>query len=122
MADIFREATILYLHTVLSDPNPGVSEIVNSIDVIIQLLNRLPVSNIDRCLVFPICLAGCLVDDPMKREFLKTRLQSQHDGFGSTNQTLRVMQTAWQKRDSQGGTVEWQDLLHIQGRYLLLLV
>jgi hypothetical protein len=99
-----------------------VSEIVNSIDVIIQLLNRLPVSNIDRCLVFPICLAGCLVDDPMKREFLKTRLQSQHDGFGSTNQTLRVMQTAWQKRDSQGGTVEWQDLLHIQGRYLLLLV
>lgn len=122
VADIFREATILYLHTVLSDPNPGVSEIVNSIDVIIQLLNQLPVSNIDRCLVFPICLAGCLVDDPMKREFLKTRLQSQHDGFGSTNQTLRVMQTAWQKRDSQGGTVEWQDLLHIQGRYLLLLV
>lgn len=122
VADIFREATILYLHTVLSDPNPGVSEIVNSIDVIIQLLNQLPVSNIDRCLVFPICLAGCLVDDPMKRSFLKTRLQSQHDGFGSTNQTLRVMQTAWQKRDSQGGTVEWQDLLHIQGRYLLLLV
>ncbi|KAG2347823.1 hypothetical protein BDR05DRAFT_875401 [Suillus weaverae] len=122
VADIFREATILYLHTVLSDPNPGVPEIVNSIDVIVQLLNRLPVSNIDRCLVFPICLAGCLVDDPMKREFLKTRLQGRHDGFGNTNQTLRVMQTAWQKRDSQGGAVEWQDLLHIQGRYLLLLV
>lgn len=122
VADIFREATILYLHTVLSDPNPGVPEIVNSIDVIVQLLNRLPVSNIDRCLVFPICLAGCLADDPMKREFLKSRLQSQHDGFGNTNQTLRVMQTAWQKRDNQGGKVEWQDLLHIQGRYLLLLV
>lgn len=122
VADIFREATILYLHTVLSDPNPGVPEIVNSIDVIVQLLNRLPVSNIDRCLVFPICLAGCLVDDPMKREFLKTRLQGRHDGFGNTNQALRVMQTAWQKRDSQGGAVEWQDLLHIQGRYLLLLV
>ncbi|KAG1781714.1 fungal-specific transcription factor domain-containing protein [Suillus placidus] len=122
VADVFREATILYLHTVLSDPNPGVPEIVNSIDVIVQLLNRLPVSDIDRCLVFPICLAGCLVDDPVKREFLKTRLQGRHNGFGNTNQTLRVMQTAWQKRDSQGGTVEWQDLLHIQGRYLLLLV
>lgn len=122
VADIFREAAILYLHTVLSDPNPGVPEIVNSIDVIVQLLNRLPVSNIDRCLVFPICLAGCLVDDPMKREFLTSRLQGQHDGFGNTSQTLRVMQTAWQKRDNQGGKVEWQDLLHIQGRYLLLLV
>ncbi|KAG2076485.1 hypothetical protein BDR04DRAFT_1125605 [Suillus decipiens] len=122
VADIFREASILYLHTVLSDPNPGVPEIVNSIDIIVQLLNRLPVSNIDRCLVFPICLAGCLTDDPMKREFLKTRLQSHQDGFGNIIQTLRVMQTAWQKRDSQGGPVEWQDLLHIQGRYLLLLV
>ncbi|KAG1870780.1 fungal-specific transcription factor domain-containing protein [Suillus subalutaceus] len=122
VADIFREAAILYLHTVLSDPNPGVPEIVNSIDVIVQLLNQLPASNIDRCLVFPICLAGCLVDDPMKREFLTSRLQGQHDGFGNTSQTLRVMQTAWQKRDNQGGKVEWQDLLHIQGRYLLLLV
>ncbi|KAG1750872.1 fungal-specific transcription factor domain-containing protein [Suillus lakei] len=122
VADVFREAAILYLHTVLSDPNPGVPEIIKSIDVIVQLLNRLPVSNIDRCLVFPICLAGCLADDTMKREFLKARLQGQHDGFGNTSQTLRVMQTAWQKRDSQGGAVEWQDLLHIQGRYLLLLV
>ncbi|KAG1821621.1 fungal-specific transcription factor domain-containing protein [Suillus subaureus] len=122
VGDIFREATILYLQTVLSDPNPGVPEIVNSIDVIVQLLNRLPVSNIDRCLVFPICLAGCLADDPMKREFLKSRLQGQHNGFGNTSQTMRVMQTAWQKRDNQGGRVEWQDLLHIQGRYLLLLV
>ncbi|KAG2110232.1 fungal-specific transcription factor domain-containing protein [Suillus discolor] len=122
VADIFREATILYLHTVLSEPNPGVPEIVNSIDVIVQLLNRLPVSNIDRCLVFPICLAGCLVDDPMKREFLKTRLQGQHNGFGNINQALRVMQTAWQKRDSQGGAVQWQDLLHIQGRQSVLLV
>ncbi|KAG1739188.1 fungal-specific transcription factor domain-containing protein [Suillus paluster] len=122
VADIFREAAILYLHTVLSDPNPGVPEIVNSIDVIVQILNRLPVSNIDRCLVFPICLAGCLTDDPMKREFLKARLQGQDDGFGNTSQTLRVMETAWQRRDNQGGAVEWQELLHIQGRYLLLLV
>ena len=97
-------------------------EIVKSTDVVVQALSQLPVSNIDRCLVFPICLAGCLTDDPMKREFLKARLQGQHNGFGNTNQTLRVMETAWQRRDSRGGTVEWQDLLHIQGRYLLLLV
>lgn len=122
VADVFREAAILYLHTVLSDPNPGVPEIVNSVDVMVQLLSQLPVSNIDRCLVFPICLAGCLTDDPIKREFLKARLDGQHDGFGNTSQTLRIMETAWQRRDSQGGAVEWQDLLHIQGRHLLLLV
>ncbi|KAG1858831.1 fungal-specific transcription factor domain-containing protein [Suillus subluteus] len=119
VADIFREATILYLHTVLSDPNPGVPEIVNSVDVIIQLLNRLPASNIDRCLVFPICLAGCLTDNPIMREFLKARLRPRRDGFGSINQILQVMEAAWQRRDSQGGAVEWQNLLNVQ-RLLLV--
>jgi hypothetical protein len=100
----------------------GVPEITKSIDVVVQLLNRLPVSNIDRSLIFPIYLAGCLTEDPMKREFLKARLQRQDDSFGNTNQTLRVMETAWQRRDSRGGPVGWQELLHTQGRYPPLLV
>ncbi|KAG1901082.1 fungal-specific transcription factor domain-containing protein [Suillus fuscotomentosus] len=125
VADIFQEATILYLHTVLSDSIPGesklirMSEIVKSIVAMVQLLNRLPASNIDRCLVFPICLAGCLTDDPIIREFLKARLQPQRDGFGNIDQTLQVMETAWQRQDSQGGIVEWQNLLEMQ-RLLLV--
>ncbi|KAJ8597306.1 hypothetical protein M405DRAFT_724673 [Rhizopogon salebrosus TDB-379] len=119
VADIFRETAVLYLHTILSDPNPGVPEIKTSVDIVVQLLNQLPASNIDRCLIFPICLAGCLTEDPMKREFLKARLQGQHDGFGNTNQALRVMETAWQRKDSRGGPAEWQAMLH---RHLLLLV
>ncbi|OAX42477.1 hypothetical protein K503DRAFT_346650 [Rhizopogon vinicolor AM-OR11-026] len=122
VADIFRETAILYLHTVLSDSNPGVPEIMKSVDIVVQLLNRLPVSNIDRCLVFPICLAGCLTEDPRKREFLKARLQGQHDGCGNTDEVLRVMETSWQRRDNRGGPVEWQELLHTQGHYLPLLV
>jgi hypothetical protein len=98
----------------------GVPEITKTVDVVVQLLNRLPESNIDRCLVFPICLAGCLVEDPGKREFLKARLQGQH-GFGNTEHVLRVMEIAWQRQDNRRGPVEWQDLLHIQCRYLLLV-
>jgi hypothetical protein len=100
----------------------GVPEIMKSVDIVVQLLNRLPVSNIDRCLVFPICLAGCLAEDPRKREFLKARLQGQHDGCGNTDEALRVMETSWQRRDDRGGPVEWQELLHTQGHYLPLLV
>ncbi|KAG2336984.1 hypothetical protein BDR05DRAFT_78235 [Suillus weaverae] len=119
VAQVFLEAAILYLHTVLNDSNPGVPEIMDSVVAMVQLLNRLPASNIDRCLVFPICLAGCLTDDRITREFMKARLLAQHDGLGNINQTLRVMETAWQRRDDRGGAVEWQDLLNIQ-RLLLV--
>ncbi|KAH7884373.1 fungal-specific transcription factor domain-containing protein [Phlebopus sp. FC_14] len=122
VARIFRETAVLYLHTVLSDPKPGVPEIIGSIDVIIQLLHQLPVTILDRTLIFPICLAGCLTDDPIRREIFKSRLSGQQDGFGNAPQALRVLETSWQRRDTRGGAVEWRDLLHVQGRYLLLLV
>jgi len=87
----------------------------------VQLLNQLPVSNIDRCLTFPIYLAGCLAENSVERDLLKERLQGQHDGFCNTNRVLRIMETAWQRRDNRRGPVEWQELLQVPGRYLPLL-
>ncbi|KAF8134962.1 fungal-specific transcription factor domain-containing protein [Boletus edulis] len=122
VAKIYREAAVLYLHTVLSEPIPGVPEIIQSIEVITQLVHQLPMSALDRTLVFPICLAGCLTDDPAKREIFKMRLVGQQSVFGNVHQALMVMETAWQRWDTRGGAVEWRDLLHVQGRNLLLLV
>ncbi|KIJ66899.1 hypothetical protein HYDPIDRAFT_108852 [Hydnomerulius pinastri MD-312] len=122
VASVYREAAILYLHTVLSDPNPGVPEIIKSIDVITHLMRQLPMSILDRTLVFPICLAGCLTDDPVRREVFKARLVTQQSDFGNVHQALVVLNTAWQRRDNRGGASEWRDLLHLQGRSLLLLV
>ena len=106
----------------MTDGFAGVPEIIQSIDVIAQLVRQLPVSALDRTLVFPICLAGCLTDDPIKREIFKARLVGQQSQFGNVHQALMVMETAWQRRDTRGGVVEWRDLLHVQGRNLLLLV
>ncbi|KAF8558189.1 hypothetical protein OG21DRAFT_1589091 [Imleria badia] len=122
VAKIYQETALLYLHTILSGPIPGVPEIIQSIDVIAQLVRQLPVSALDRTLVFPICMAGCLTDEPIKREIFKARLVGQQAQFGNVHQALMVMETAWQRRDTRGGVVEWRDLLHIQGRNLLLLV
>jgi len=122
VAKIYREAALLYLHTILSDPIPGVPEIIESVDVIAQLVRQLPMSALERALVLPICLAGCLTDDPRKREVFKARLVGQQSMFGNVHQELMVMETAWQRRDTRGGVVEWRDLLHVQGRNLLLLV
>jgi len=122
VAKIYQEAAILYLHTILSEPIPGVPEIIQGIDTITQLIRQLPVSTLDRTLVFPMCLAGCLTDDPLKRDIFKARLVGQQSQFGNVHQALMVMETAWQRRDTRGGAVEWRDLLHVQGRNLLLLV
>lgn len=110
------------MNRTLTDEFAGVPEIIQSIDIIAQLMRQLPASALDRTLVFPTCLAGCLTDDPMKRELFKARLVGQQSQFGNIHQALMVMETAWQRRDTRGGAVEWRDLLHIQGRNLLLLV
>ncbi|KAI6042544.1 fungal-specific transcription factor domain-containing protein [Pisolithus marmoratus] len=122
VAKIFRETALLYLYTVLSGSYPGVPEITQSVDVIIQLLHQLPVSTMDRGLLFPIYLAGCLTDDGVQRDALRTRLLGIQDGFRNVHQTIGVLETAWHRRDNRGGAVEWRDLLHIQGRHPHLLV
>jgi len=86
-----------------------------------RLMNQLPASEVDRSLIFPICIAGCLTDDPMNRSTLSGRLQGQDQSIGNLLQTRAVMETVWQKRDSHGGTVDWREILREQGRNLLLV-
>jgi len=120
-ASIFREAVILYLHTVLSDANPAVPEISASVGAIMQLMNQLPASDVDRSLVFPICIAGCLTDDPVHRNTLSGRLQARDQSIGNLLHTRAVVETVWQKRDAHGTTVDWRETLRERGRNLLLV-
>jgi C6 transcription factor Pro1 len=141
VAGLFREAAVLYLHTVLSDCNPGkglrtylviqadsraaclgVPEIATSVENIIQLINQLPPSEVDRCLIFPICLAGCLSDNASHRELLKGRLQAQDQNIGNLLQTRAVMEAVWQGRDVQGGVaVCWREAIRERGINILLV-
>jgi hypothetical protein len=121
VADIFREAAALYLHTVLSDWHPAVPEIRSCVDAISNLVGQLSVSELDRSLVFPICLAGCLTDDLAQRSLLRTRLQTCDAGFGTLMQARVLMDAVWQRRDMHGGAVDWRDLMHEQGLNLLLI-
>ncbi|KAJ7364325.1 fungal-specific transcription factor domain-containing protein [Mycena albidolilacea] len=118
---IFSETVLLYLHTVLSDSNPGVPEISNSVGVIVQLLGQLPPSEVDRALVFPICLAGCMTDDSNWRDFLKGRLQALDESLGNLMRTRLLMEAVWQKRDISGVTVDWRETMRERGLNLLLV-
>ncbi|KAJ6624041.1 fungal-specific transcription factor domain-containing protein [Mycena sp. CBHHK59/15] len=121
VAKIFSETVLLYLHTVLSDSNPGVPEISNSVGVIVQYLGQLPSSEVDRALVFPICLAGCMTDDSSWRDFLKGRIQSLDESIGNLLRTRLLMEAVWQKRDISGHTVDWRETMRERGLNLLLV-
>ncbi|KAK7033348.1 Zn(2)-C6 fungal-type domain-containing protein [Favolaschia claudopus] len=118
---IFAETVLLYLHTVLSDSNPGVTEINDSVGVIVHLLGQLPPSEVDRALVFPICLAGCMTDDSNWRDFLKGRLQALDESLGNLMRTRLLMEAVWQKRDVSGATVDWRETMRERGLNLLLV-
>jgi hypothetical protein len=118
---IFRETSMLYLHTILSTPTPGVPEISSSVDAIVHHFTRLSPSNIDRALVFPICLAGCMTNDSTRRDFLKGRFRGLNESYGNLLQTRLLMEAVWQKRDVGGEAADLRETIREQGLQLLLL-
>jgi hypothetical protein len=99
----------------------AVPEIGASVDTIVQLLNQLPPSEVDRALIFPICIAGCMTDDSKRREFLKCRLQSQDESIGNLMRTRLLMEAVWHKRDVSGRSSDWRETMGERGLNLLLV-
>lgn len=121
VANIFRETALLYLHTVLSNALPGVPEISASVEALIQLFSRLPPSDLDRGLIFPICLAACMTNDSTRRDFFKNRIRNMNESFGNLLQIRRLMEAVWQKRDIRGGEADLREIIQEQGLKLLLI-
>ncbi|KAL0060184.1 hypothetical protein AAF712_013031 [Marasmius tenuissimus] len=121
VAGIFRETSLLFLHTVVNSPSPSVPEINTSVDGLVTLIRQLAPSDIDRTLVFPICLAGCMTDNAVHRDFLKGRLQAQDETIGNIMATRFLMEGVWQKRDVSGSHIDWRELIRERGMNLLLM-
>ncbi|KAI0749730.1 fungal-specific transcription factor domain-containing protein [Daedaleopsis nitida] len=98
IGEMYREAAVLYLHTVLSDSAPGVPEIMASVDHMLKLLNELPPSPYDRTLVFPLFLTGCMTDTQMAREVIKHRFFMQDATMGNILLAQTVMEDVWARR------------------------
>jgi len=116
VADLFKEAAILYLHTVLSGPCPGeclvqrsgnrrlkilsgVMEIGKCVQNITQALGCSP-SEVERSVILPITLAGCMASNSAQRDFLRGRFQAQNEGIGNLMQARALMEFVWQRRDA----------------------
>ncbi|PBK85461.1 hypothetical protein ARMGADRAFT_1017886 [Armillaria gallica] len=122
VGNVFRESALLYLHTIINEDNSAVPEIAASVNIIMQLLHELEPSEIDRTLVLPVCLAGCITSNSSHRDLLKSRLQSQDESIGNLLQTRLVMEAVWQKRGESGSNAcEWREILRKQCPNLLLI-
>ncbi|OBZ72174.1 hypothetical protein A0H81_07617 [Grifola frondosa] len=114
-------AAVLYLHTVLSESIPGVPEIVASVEQISSLLNKLPPSEFDRALVFPLFLTGCMTDNAMLRELVKHRFLLQDAAVGNVLLARTLMENVWARRASAyaqrpgGIVVDWRSTSEITG-------
>lgn len=94
---------------------------MDGVNATMQALNKLALSEVDRGLVFPICIAGSLAHLPEQREFFKQRLDAQASMLGNLAQTRRLMEVVWQKRDNQGGVVDWRNTMPDIGMSLLVI-
>ena len=70
---IHREACLLFLHTIISGPNPRVPEIENSVHNLFARFSTLAPTELTPALGFAACLAGCLAR-PGEQEFFRSTL------------------------------------------------
>ncbi|KZT29973.1 hypothetical protein NEOLEDRAFT_491030 [Neolentinus lepideus HHB14362 ss-1] len=122
VAELFRETATLYLHITLNGCNPGIPEILESVHSIIQILQHIPSSDIDRSIIFPLFLTACVSDGP-NREIFRARFAAQDAGCLRSATRLRLLlETIWKQHDTGRGVVtfDWRDTIQELGLNLLL--
>ncbi|KAL5634681.1 hypothetical protein ACGC1H_002655 [Rhizoctonia solani] len=122
VSDIFREAAILYLHTELSDLRPQVPEIRRAVKDTVEALKKLPCSEYDRSLVFPLALVGCATDDPEMREHVRCRIKQLSSAVGNCATVGELIEHVWARRDETPGLVlGWREAMQEIGMTILLV-
>jgi len=120
--DVFREAAMLYLQTILSGSFPRVQPIRDAVWRTKAKLDRVdPTSEVNRSLVFPICLAGCTTEDPVLYQYFHNRLMAVDSPVGNVRQAKVLMEHVWEKRMEGQMTVSWRDVMKEMGTSLLLV-
>ncbi|CAE6439283.1 unnamed protein product [Rhizoctonia solani] len=122
VSDIFREAAILFLHTELSDLRPQVAEIKRAVKDTVEALKKLPCSEYDRSLVFPLALVGCATDDQGMREYVRCRIKQLSSAVGNCATAGELIEYVWSRRDKEPGfVIGWREAMQEIGMTILLV-
>lgn len=154
VAEVFKQAARVYLHSVIEGCDPQVPIIRRAVLASIQaltvriscfvflqlfpihfILQALRSSPLDRALVFPITITGCLAATQVEVDFCLARLANvgnDANSFGNCLQARELIHAVWQKRiavgiDTNGVPVKsqpinWRIVMRELGEDPLLLV
>ncbi|KAG8992147.1 hypothetical protein FRB90_001073 [Tulasnella sp. 427] len=120
-SNVFREAALLFLHSVVAGPEPNVKEVRDSVDDLIKSIVAIPSTDLDRSLAFPITIGGCLAATPEHRAFFAERLAAQGSAVGNGSQAKLLMETVWKRRDAGERKVCWRETMKTLQFDLLLV-
>jgi C6 transcription factor Pro1 len=146
VAEVMREAALLYLSTILSGPfsgksakalffsslfisciahvlplkKIGVPETLRSVQTITYTLQQLPQSPLDRALVLPLTLAATLTADRTQAITLRQRLAAIDVAQGNLARLGTVVDAVWARRDAGAPAVDWRLAMREQRMNLLL--
>ncbi|THH29929.1 hypothetical protein EUX98_g4257 [Antrodiella citrinella] len=125
---IHRENALLYLHTVVNDAHPGCHEIVNSTTILSNYLQKLPPTDFDRAIMFPLCLTAVMTDDPALRDQISHRCAAHNDEYvGNMYQARTLMGAVWSRRQQamnmqrRSVPVDWRECLRDRWSSLLVV-
>lgn len=143
MSDVFFGAATLFLASVIHGPFPRgksaaletanflAADVAAAVQDVIEALHRLdilhPNPDINRAMVFPITLAGCLCETESQQAFLRNRflqLSPEASAFGNTRPALELMEEVWRRRAMSGRTekIYWRQIMLEKWRGEILLI
>lgn len=103
-------------------PSSAIPEVSKGVDAVITAFNKLPHSSIDRSLVLPLALVGCLAGLPEQRQAALARLALRDEAIGNISSARLLIERVWNVRSLHGNAVDWRDVLLGNMQVQLLLI
>jgi len=135
VAEVFKQAARVYLHSVVEGCDPQIPIIRRAVIASIQALTALRSSALDRALIFPITITGCLAATQGEVQFCLSRLANvgnDAESFGNCMQSGELIAAVWKRRIAGGidvtgmplmsQSVNWRKIMRELGDHPLLLV
>ena len=123
LALVFANAGLIYLHTVMSGPNPQLQNVRSAVADMITPLKRLTDDKMLRYASWPLCVAASFADQKQLQLLHKMVVEggnSKLRSLGTCRKALKLAQECRRIRIEDGEKCDWMSAMENQHEYLLL--
>ena len=126
ITQIFACSALVYLHVVVSGPDPKSPMIHESVNRTILALRKFADCKIVGTLSWPLCIAGCMASTEEQQDFFRDFSNNErmvNPMFGDSSRVLTIMQECWRMREVESGEeslVDWRSAMKKLELHVLL--